>query len=194
MVGPMSLRKAQIRGLWALGALAIGLQGARAQEPTPAATPSTKPAIPATGTHASATPDSSGLVRTAATAANAAGPPTVCFKLTMRCFGNNAAPADPAQPSRAQSTSPPGTHDEGGSPPVRAHSLNLAPPDVRTVIPPEELKEPLPTEDQQEQQTDASTVEVRSDPDTPNVPGGFGALFWALRHPTQAWRIFTPVE
>lgn len=81
-----------------------------------------------------------------------------------------------------------------GTRPAHANPLNLTPPDVRTVIPPEELKEPLPTEDQQEQQTDAATVEVRTDPDSPNVPGGFGALFWALRHPTQAWRIFTPVE
>jgi hypothetical protein len=35
-------------------------------------------------------------------------------------------------------------------------------------------------------------VEVEGKRRAPNVPGGFAGLFWALRHPTQAWRIFTP--
>lgn len=33
-------------------------------------------------------------------------------------------------------------------------------------------------------------IEVRQ----PNIPPGPFAVFWALRHPTQAWRIFTPVQ
>lgn len=35
-------------------------------------------------------------------------------------------------------------------------------------------------------------VEVEGKRKAPNVPGGFGGLFWAMRHPTQAWRIFLP--
>jgi hypothetical protein len=35
-------------------------------------------------------------------------------------------------------------------------------------------------------------VEVEGKRRAPNVPGGFGGLFWAMRHPTQAWRIFMP--
>lgn len=76
----------------------------------------------------------------------------------------------------------------------RQSSLDLAAPDIRTVMPAAELQEPLPTEDQQEQAEEGTTVQVKGPEDTPNVPGGFGALWWALRHPSQAWRIFTPVE
>jgi len=189
----MSLRKARICGLWALGALAIGFQGARAQEPTTPGAPAAKPAAAAASDHAAA----QGVpqpVSTAAPQANPSGPPTVCFKFTMRCFGNNLAAADSAHASSAKASSHAARNADGSSQPAQSGSLNLTPPDVRTVIPLKELQEPLPTEDQQEQQTDTATVEVRTDPDTPNVPGGFGALFWALRHPTQAWRIFTPVE
>lgn len=38
-------------------------------------------------------------------------------------------------------------------------------------------------------------VEVKERPiDTVRVPAGILAPFWALRHPTQAWRIFLPVQ
>jgi len=189
----MSLGKARICGLWALGALAIGLHGARAQEPTTPGVAAAKPAAAAASDH-SAAQGAPQRGRTAAPQANPSGPPTVCFKFTMRCFGNNLAAADSAKTSSAKDSAPAARNAAGGNQPAQSGSLNLTPPDVRTVIPLEELREPLPSEDQQEQQTDAATVEVRTDPDSPNVPGGFGALFWALRHPTQAWRIFTPVE
>jgi hypothetical protein len=28
----------------------------------------------------------------------------------------------------------------------------------------------------------------------PDVPGGLGAIWWAVVHPSQAWRIVTPYE
>ncbi len=73
-------------------------------------------------------------------------------------------------------------------------TINLTPPDIRTVVSPQELSEPLPTPEQQQDADDSDTVQVRAPPTAPDVPGGFGALWWALRHPTQAWRIFAPVE
>ncbi len=42
---------------------------------------------------------------------------------------------------------------------------------------------------------ETGTLEVRdhfSKPG-PNIPAGIGSLFWAVKNPLQAWRIFTPV-
>jgi hypothetical protein len=72
--------------------------------------------------------------------------------------------------------------------------MNLNAPDIRSVVAPDELRQPLVASDQQAQEDDAETVEVNTAPRTPDVPGGFGALWWAIQHPTQAWRIFTPAE
>jgi len=62
------------------------------------------------------------------------------------------------------------------------------------VIPPEELQEPLPTEEQQAQTQDSETVKVKATNVPPDVPVGLGALWWALRHPSQAWKILTPAQ
>lgn len=51
--------------------------------------------------------------------------------------------------------------------------------------PPVSDEEWKPPEEQAEE-----TAEVKGR--RPQVPDGIGALFWALRHPTQAWRIFAP--
>jgi hypothetical protein len=40
---------------------------------------------------------------------------------------------------------------------------------------------------------DADTVSVKgARHDRPNVPSGFAGMGWAIRHPTQAWRLFVP--
>jgi len=63
------------------------------------------------------------------------------------------------------------------------------------VVPAEDLKEPLPTTDQIVETQEAQTVSVKGDAGVPpEVPGGFGALWWALNHPSQAWKILTPAE
>jgi hypothetical protein len=72
--------------------------------------------------------------------------------------------------------------------------LNLTAPDVRTVVSADELKEPLPSEEQVTEVQEADTVAVKGNLDAPDVPGGFGALWWALNHPSQAWRILAPAE
>ncbi|HEY3784036.1 MAG TPA: hypothetical protein VGL55_02020 [Steroidobacteraceae bacterium] len=186
----MRLRKSQLCGLWALGALAATLQGARAQdESVPSATQVARSASVGQAQPASPVP----VHPSAATTASAA--PMTCFKLTLHCFGGNPTPSDAAPPVSARSaTAGAATKDATAAAPPRSHSLNLAPPDIRTIVPQEELAQPLPTEDQQASEADSETVDVRTDPDTPNVPGGFGALWWAMRHPTQVWRIFAPVE
>jgi hypothetical protein len=35
-------------------------------------------------------------------------------------------------------------------------------------------------------------VQVEGSRAAPKVPGGIAGLFWALRHPSQAWRVFAP--
>jgi len=72
--------------------------------------------------------------------------------------------------------------------------LNLKAPDVRTVVSPEELQEPLPSSEQQAQAEEGDTVQVKSEPNAPDVPGGFGAIWWAMNHPSQAWRILAPAQ
>jgi hypothetical protein len=72
--------------------------------------------------------------------------------------------------------------------------LNLAAPDVRRVFPADELKEPLPNNEQITEVQESQTVAVKGEGPPPDVPGGFGAIWWALNHPSQAWRILAPAE
>jgi hypothetical protein len=132
--------------------------------------------------------------------------PVVCFKLTMNCIGGDSRKdANGAQPtSGARGQQSARGHDAGGSRSAGTHettgaegsrqTLNLTPPDIRTVIPAEELQEPLPTPDQEAIAEEQETVEVKTENETPVVLGGFASLWWALNHPSQAWRIFTPIE
>ena len=69
--------------------------------------------------------------------------------------------------------------------------LDLRAPDVRRVLPAEQWRYPLPAPE------DTVIVESRRKAPPPDaekapVPGGIAAPFWALRHPTKAWRIFVP--
>jgi hypothetical protein len=78
--------------------------------------------------------------------------------------------------------------------PSQKGPLNLAAPDVRTVVSEDELKQPLQTSEEITEIQEAGTVSVKGESNAPEVLGGFGALWWALNHPSQAWRIFTPIE
>src|SRR5262249_27252250 len=110
-------------------------------------------------------------------------PPAVCFKITGHCVAGTQAHS-----GRSGATSPP---QDGTS---RRPPLNLTPPEVRPVVPEDELKEPLPSDEQMTETQEAQTVRVQGDPQAPDVPGGFAALWWALIHPSQAWRILAPAE
>lgn len=95
-------------------------------------------------------------------------------------------PASQPQASQAPAAGPP-----AAAGPPRRKPLDLRAPDVRRIVSAAALREPLPTDG------DEVTIESRRapvpDPATPAVPGGIAAPFWAIRHPTQAWRILAPV-
>jgi hypothetical protein len=40
----------------------------------------------------------------------------------------------------------------------------------------------------------AAPLRVEEEPDARPPPGGIASLYWAARHPTQAWRIFLPLQ
>jgi hypothetical protein len=105
--------------------------------------------------------------------------------MTGHCVENVQAGTAPATKSGAAATK-----DSSGA----EKPLNLNAPDIRTVVSPEELQEPLPSNEQITETEEADTVAVKGETNAPDVPGGFGALWWALNHPSQAWRIVAPAE
>ncbi len=172
---------AAMPAVYAQDAPAAG-QSATAPASVPSSTASQAPSSPAP---ASAT--SSGTAP-----ATASQPPAgqstgsksdpVCFKLTGHCVDSSKA----ATKAGTAGATKPGA---GKKP------LNLAAPDVRTVVPESELKEPLPNTDQVTETQEADTVSVKTEQGVPpDVPGGFGAIWWAMNHPSQAWRILAPAE
>ncbi len=97
--------------------------------------------------------------------------------------------ADAPRPPVASSAAPSVTTPAAA--PVARRPLDLRAPDVRRLLPAEQWRYPLPGDD------DSVTIESRRnapppDPEKSEVPGGIVAPFWALRHPTKAWRIFVP--
>ena len=135
------------------------------QSANPSSAASTAPG-PSKGAPTSGT-QAAGNVQAAAPGSSK--PPPVCFPLTGRCVEGSKAPAA-----------------KGG--------LNLAAPDVKTVVSADELKEPLPSSEQITEVQEDQTVSVKGEGVPADVPLGFGALWWALNHPSQAWRILTPAE
>jgi hypothetical protein len=107
----------------------------------------------------------------------------VCFPLTGRCVEGSKAPA-----AKGGAASAP---KDGSSP---KPPLNLTAPDVRTVVSADELKEPLASNEQITEVQEDQTVSVKGEGVPADVPLGFGAIWWALNHPSQAWRILTPAE
>jgi hypothetical protein len=107
----------------------------------------------------------------------------VCFQLTGHCVDSSKAPGKKAGSAAARS----GT--TGKKP------LNLTAPDVSTVVPEQELKEPLPNTEQITETQESDTVSVKGEQGVPpEVPMGLGSIWWAVSHPSQAWRILTPSE
>lgn len=168
--------------------LAVALPAAYGQDATPAGQQSANPSSPAPG---SSGPNTATQGTAGAASSTPAGPPQpdgaaksgksppVCFKLTGRCVELSKVPADK------------GTAKEGSAP---KGPLNLTAPDVRTVVSAEELKEPLPSNEQVTEVQEDQTVSVKGEGVPPDVPLGFGAIWWAMNHPSQAWRVVVPVE
>jgi len=116
----------------------------------------------------------------------------VCFKLTGHCVDSSkaakSAPAGAGAAAKSDTASAKTTAKD-------KKKLNLSAPDVSTVVPEQELKQPLPSENQITEVQESQTVAVHTDEGVPpDVPGGLGAIWWAVVHPSQAWRIVTPAE
>jgi hypothetical protein len=89
----------------------------------------------------------------------------VCFSVTLQCFG--------------------GVRTSDGT------RLDLSAPPIASVLPRNELETILPDPD--ELRLDEPLVKVEGERGVPvNVPVGIMSLPWAVRHPTQFWRIFLP--
>jgi hypothetical protein len=86
----------------------------------------------------------------------------------------------PAKPPEKPAQSPP-------------PALKLAPPDVKQVVPPQDLEGPMVDPDAPVEE--APEVQVSGAHAAPQVPDNqIAALWWGFTHPAQAWRIFTPVQ
>jgi cytoskeletal protein RodZ len=159
-------------------------QSASAPAATPGSTASSDPSSSAPASTTSSTPPPATAGQAPAGQSTGSKTDPVCFKLTGHCVDSSkaTAKAGTAGSTKAGSTT-------GKKP------LNLTAPDVRTVVPESELKEPLPNTEQITETQEADTVSVKGDQGVPpDVPVGFGAIWWALNHPSQSWRIFTPDE
>jgi hypothetical protein len=164
-------------------ALVAALPAAHAQQAPAASQPPASAPASSTAAPAATAPSSSSSSSTdtpaSPPAANKSDP--VCFKLTGHCV-------DAARTS-AKSTSSKAKTGANGK------KLNLTAPDVSTVVPEQELKEPIQTADQVTEVQESQTVAVKTEQGVPpDVPGGLGAIWWAVVHPSQAWRIVTPAE
>jgi hypothetical protein len=139
---------------------------------------------PAATTPAATTPaPDSASSSSSSTAPTDAGtkPDPVCFKLTGHCVDASKTPKAGAAATKTAKTN--------------GKKLNLTAPDVSTVVPEQELKEPLQNPDQVQEVQESQTVSVKTNEGVPpDVPGGLGAIWWAVVHPSQAWRIVTPAE
>jgi hypothetical protein len=174
-------------------AILAAMPAVHAQDAPPTAQSSSAPAssaapsssAPASSSASSGTAPATGdTAGHAAPASQAAGKnDPVCFQLTGHCVDSSKASGTKAGTAAAK------TGSAGKKP------LNLTAPDVRTVVPEEELKEPLPNTEQITETQEADTVSVKGEQGVPpDVPGGLGAIWWAVSHPSQAWRILTPAE
>jgi hypothetical protein len=85
--------------------------------------------------------------------------------------------------------------DKAATTPPPAKPLDLRPPDVTKLYTPRQLERLIAKmESDNIEEIEVEGARVPPPTFTPNVPlGTFAATFWALFHPTQAWRIILPV-
>lgn len=113
-------------------------------------------------------------------------------------WSQQPAPADAVKPAASASTpAAPGAKAEPAQKPRR---IQLYLGEAKDLLPEsqwETLVATQPRDDASEEGDLPSLghqedVEVKGKRTAPKVPSGIAGLFWALRHPTQAWRAFTP--
>jgi hypothetical protein len=73
--------------------------------------------------------------------------------------------------------------------------LDLRLPDIRTIFPQSTIDAVLSRVRDRDtiEEVEVEGERARTIPSTPSIPSGWFAPFWAFAHPTQAWRIFTPL-
>jgi hypothetical protein len=54
--------------------------------------------------------------------------------------------------------------------------------------------QPINLEDSDSSAPEPDVVEVKGERAAPEVPDGIASVFWALRHPVQAWRVLAPAK
>jgi cytoskeletal protein RodZ len=164
-------------GLLATLSAAHGQQAPTAPQQTPSSTPASSAPAPTSPAPNSASSSPSSTTPTD----GGSKPDPVCFKLTGHCVDTSKTPKAGAATKTSAKTN--------------GKKLNLTAPDVSTVVPEQELKEPLQNPDQVQEVQESQTVSVKTNEGVPpDVPGGLGAIWWAVVHPSQAWRIVTPAE
>jgi hypothetical protein len=98
----------------------------------------------------------------------------VCLSVSLQCFRVAAAAPGAA-----------------GSVPPR--SLDLRAPDIRMLVSEAELRQRVEDDWAIRERDEEQQVRVEGARPDIYVPGGLASLPWAVRNPTQAWRIFLPV-
>jgi hypothetical protein len=74
-------------------------------------------------------------------------------------------------------------------------TLDLRPPDLQSLeagLQP--IGIPSNSDEAEAVMIAAAPLRVEEEPDARPPPGGIASLYWAARHPTQAWRIFLPLQ
>jgi len=107
------------------------------------------------------------------------------------------AQAQTPAPSAASASSAPATaHAARRAAPTTAAPLDLHAPPLSHIYSSSELRYILaPDETADDSATEVSVKGTRYSTPVPGAPGNqLQAIPWALLHPTQAWRIFTPLE
>lgn len=80
------------------------------------------------------------------------------------------------------------------SPPAPAEPLDLRPPDITKLYTSQQLADLMARlEARNIEEIEVEGARVPPPTFTPRVWRGIAAPFWALLHPTQAWRIFAPI-
>jgi hypothetical protein len=81
----------------------------------------------------------------------------------------------------------------GGVPP---RTLDLRPPDLRSldVADRGQIGTSSDFDDAEAVTIAATPLTLEETPEAQPSPGGIAALYWAARHPAQAWRVFLPIQ
>ena len=76
---------------------------------------------------------------------------------------------------------------------AQPRKLDLRAPALERVFTPAQLADMTRPRDEYEEALSVQSVKVQTDRDEPvYVPSGFAGIGWAVRNPSQAWRLFVP--